>query len=351
MGRLSCYYHAKRCDEQVNTSKLTVNETKNSGVNSLTTPSTEQPQKLTFLKRYKDLRKNGALISMTLPGMIFLFCFAYLPMFGILIAFKDYKYSKGILGSDWVGFNNFAYLFGTRDAWQITFNTLYLNTLFIILGTIASIGLALLMNEVRNKWLNKIFQSTFFFPYLLSWVVVSYMTYALLNVEYGLINKIIAFFGFDAIEWYTKAQYWPAILVIVNIWKGAGYVSLIYLAGMLGISQEYYEAAKMDGANKLQQIRYITVPLIVPLITFMTLLAIGRIFYADFGLFYNVTRDSGMLYPVTDVIDTYVFRMLRTVGDIGMASAAGFYQAVVGFILVLGSNWVVRRIDEEKSLF
>lgn len=294
---------------------------------------------------------NFPLLSMALPGIIFLFCFAYLPMFGIIIAFKNYKYDKGIFFSEWVGWDNFKFLFATNEALQATYNTLLMNTLFIVFGTIAAIILALMLNEIKNKVINVVFQSALFFPYLLSWVIVSYMVYAVLDANLGLINKLLIQIGINPIQWYTEAKYWPGILTLVTLWKGAGYTSIIYLSGMLGISHDYYEAARIDGANKWQQITRITLPLITPLITIMTLMAIGRIFYADFGLFYTVPRDIGFLRDTTEVIDTYVYRMFRATGDTGMASAAGFYQSVVGFVLVFGSNWIVKKINSDNSLF
>ncbi|MBP1994489.1 ABC transporter permease [Paenibacillus eucommiae] len=304
----------------------------------------------TWRFRLRRVVKNRWLLLMTLPGMLFLLIFSYLPMFGILIAFKDFRYADGIWGSKWVGFKNFEFLFATRDVWSVTFNTLMLNSLFIVCGLIVSVALALLMFEVKNRILNTIFQSSYFLPYLLSWVLVGYFVYAMLTTD-GFVNQILAYFGIESVSWFTSPGYWPAILVLVSVWKSAGYTSIIYLASILGINTEYYEAAKLDGATKLQQVFYITLPLIIPVITIMMLLQIGRIFYADFGLFYNVTRDSGMLYATTDVIDTYVFRMLRKVGDFGMASAAGFYQAVVGFILVFVSNLIVRKVDKDNALF
>lgn len=297
------------------------------------------------------LLRDAPLLSMTLPGVLLLLVFAYLPMFGIMIAFKNFRVSDGIWGSEWVGFANFRYLFSSSDAWRITFNTLFLNALFIAFGTVAAVALALLMNEIRNRWLNRVLQSFLFFPYLLSWVLVGYIVFALLRMENGLVNNALAALGLPPVNWYMESKYWPAILLLISVWKSAGYNSIIYLAAMLGINPEYYEAARIDGASKLQQISRIKLPLLAPVLTMMTLLQIGRIFYADFGLFYNVTRDSGMLYETTDVIDTYVFRMLRTVGDIGMASSAGFYQAVVGFLLVLLSNLIVRRMDKDNALF
>jgi putative aldouronate transport system permease protein len=301
-------------------------------------------------KTLRNLQENRWLILMTMPGMLFLFVFSYLPMFGILIAFKDYRYADGIWGSKWVGFKNFEFLFATEDVWRVTGNTFMLNALFILCGLIISICLALLMYEVKNKYLGAIFQSSYFLPYLLSWVLVGYFVYAMLTTD-GLVNQILGYFGMESISWFTSPAYWPLILVLVSVWKGAGYTSIIYLASMLGINTEYYEAARIDGASKLQQILRITLPQIMPVITIMLLLQVGRIFYADFGLFYNVTRDSGMLYATTDVIDTYVFRMLRKVGDFGMASAAGFYQAIVGFVLVFVSNAIVRKVNKDNALF
>lgn len=299
----------------------------------------------------KKWRKHIGLFSMTLPGMLLLFAFSYLPMFGIVIAFKNYRAVDGIWGSEWVGLDNFKYLFYSSDALQITYNTLFLNFLFIVSGLVFSVTLALMMNEVKNKLLNRIYQSSYFFPYILSWVIVGYITFTLLRMDNGLLNNLLVYLQFDPIQWYAEAKYWPAILTIVNAWKVTGYLSIIYLAGMLGISHEYYEAAKIDGASRLKQIFYITLPLLMPLIIIMTLLQIGKIFYSDFGLFYNITRDSGLLYDSADVIDTYVFRMMRKVGDVGMASAAGFYQAVVGFILVLLSNAIVKKLDRDSALF
>ncbi|OCT10807.1 sugar ABC transporter permease [Paenibacillus pectinilyticus] len=297
------------------------------------------------------MRKNKWLLAMAAPGALFLLIYAYTPMLGLVIAFKRYRFDEGIFGSKWVGFQNFEFLFATRDAWRITLNTLYLNALFIVIGTVSSLIVALLLNEVRKKGLLKFYQSALFFPYFLSWVIVGYFTFALLNYDSGMINKLLESFGFSKIQWYAKPNYWPFILIIVYVWKNIGYFSVIYLASMMGIGHEYYEAAKIDGANKWQQITKITIPLLTPVITIMTLLQIGRIFYADFGLFYHVPQNTGMLYETTDVIDTYVFRSLRMLGDVGMASAAGFYQAVVGLVLVLLSNWIVRRINPDNALF
>jgi len=301
-------------------------------------------------RMYNVLRRNFTLLTMTLPALLFVIAFNYLPMGGIVIAFKDYRFDQGIFGSSWVGFKNFYYLFSTADAWRITFNTLYLNFLFIVMGTLAAIVLALMMNEVRSRWLNGVYQSLLLLPYFLSWVIIKYFSYALLESD-GLVNNVLKALGYETINFFSEPAYWPLILVLTSIWKGVGFSSLIYLAAILGINREYYEAAEIDGANKLQQIFKITLPLIRSLIIMLTILAIGGIFRADFGMFYNVTHDQGLLYSTTDVIDTYVFRMMRSIGDFGMASAAGLYQSIVGLCLVLLTNWVVRKVDEENSLF
>lgn len=300
---------------------------------------------------FHTFRKNKWLLIMCMPAMLLILAFSYLPMFGMIIAFKNYRANKGFWGSEWVGFDNFKFLFATKDAWTVTFNTVFLNALFIVFGLIASVAIAIMLNEIRKKAFLKFYQSALFFPYFLSWVIVSYFVFALLSGDNGLVNKVLGNLGLTEPSWYSTPHFWPIILTLVYLWKNVGYLSIIYVAGLIGINEEYYEAAKIDGATRLQQIFKITLPLLTPLIITMTLLQIGRIFYADFGLFYNVTLNSGMLYQTTDVLDTYVFRSLRVLGDVGMASAAGMYQAVVGFILVMLSNWSVRKIDKDSALF
>jgi len=299
----------------------------------------------------RSVRQNGSLFLMALPGLLLLLAFNYLPMAGLVIAFKDYKPIKGVMASNWSGLHNFKYLFGTEIASRITINTLLLNGVFIITGIIASLLIALLLNEVRVHYLTRVYQSAVFFPFFVSWIVVGYFVFALLNTDSGLINKLLTSLGLETVDWYSSPKFWPAILTAANLWKNAGYWSIIYLAGMMTISQEYYEAARIDGASRIQQIVYITLPLLLPIIIVNLLLSIGRIFFADFGMFYYVTRNNPLLYPTTDVIDTYVFRALRSLGDYGMASAASFYQSLVGFTLVVAANWAVKRFAPDKSLF
>jgi putative aldouronate transport system permease protein len=286
------------------------------------------------------------------PGLAYLIINNYLPMFGMFIAFKDINYSKGLLGSDWVGFKNFEYLFKTSDAWVITRNTIVYNGAFIVIGTVLSIAVAILLNEIKVKILSRFYQSVIVLPYLISFVVVGYLVYAALSMETGFMNKtILPMLGLESISWYTEPKYWPFILTIVHLWKSIGFSCVVYLASIISIDHEYYEAATLDGASKWQQIWSITIPLLIPVITMLTLLGIGRIFYSDFGLFYQVPMNSGTIADTTNVIDTYVYRGLMQLGDIGMSSAAGVYQSIVGFTLVLVSNYIVRKVNKENALF
>lgn len=300
----------------------------------------------------KKMKRYKILFLMTLPGIIYLLINNYLPMLGIVIAFKNYNAIDGFFGSEWVGLKNFEYLFKTKDAWVITRNTLLYNTVFIILNTVFALGLAIFLNEIKNKIAARFYQSVVILPHLISTVIVGFLVFALLSVENGFINNtLFPMFGVEPISWYSESKYWPYILTIVNMWKGVGYLSVVYLAAIIGIDKEYYEAADLDGASKWKQIRYITIPMIVPIITIMTLLAIGRIFYADFGLFYQVPLNAGAIQSTTDVIDTYVYRALLNTGDIGMSSAAGMYQSLVGFTLVFISNYIVRKRSKDNALF
>lgn len=273
-------------------------------------------------------------------------------MMGIIIAFKKVDFSRGILASPFAGIDNFKFLFATKDAFTITRNTLLYNVAFIVVNTIVGIAIAILICEVKDKRSKKIFQSIILLPFLMSMVILSYIVYAFLSTENGLFNhSILKLFGMDPISWYGQPKYWPFILVIVNCWKGVGYGCLIYIAAIIGIDASCFEAAQLDGATKWQEIKHITLPSLVPTITILTLLSIGRIFYSDFGLFYQVPMNSGILQPTTNVIDTYVYRALLELGNIGMSSAAGVYQSLVGFAIVMFSNWVVKRADSDRALF
>lgn len=304
-------------------------------------------------KRKNQYRKYAPLLIMMIPGLLYILINNYLPMLGIVIAFKDVNFAKGILQSDWVGFANFEYLFKTTDAYIITRNTILYNLVFIILGTVLSLAAAILLNEIKSKVLVKAYQSIITLPHLISMVIVGYLGFAFLSPDTGFLNKtVLPWLGIEeGISWYTENKYWPWILTLVHFWKAIGYSSIVYFAALLGIDEEYYEAARLDGATRWQQIRHVTLPIIVPVITMLTLLNIGRIFYSDFGLFYQVPMNSGALFESTSTIDTYVFRGLMGSGDIGMSTAAGVYQSIVGFILVIVANLVVRRANKDNALF
>ncbi|MCC3371519.1 sugar ABC transporter permease [Cohnella sp. REN36] len=305
---------------------------------------------------FRDLNKNKAFLTMVLPGAIWFIVFCYLPMPGALLAFKQYRFDQGgffaaLLHGEWTGFKNFEFLFRAEDAYIITRNTVLYNLVFIFLGLALSVSMAIILFNLTQKRWAKFYQTAMFLPYFLSWVIVSYFAFSFLSVDKGILNHILAWFGAEPIQWYADKTYWPFILVFMSMWKSVGYSSVIYLAAISGIDKSYYEAAMIDGASKWQQTTRITVPLIKPMMIILTILAIGGIFRADFGLFFQIPRDSGLLFPVTNVIDTYVYRSMKVLGDFGLASAAGFYQSVVGFVLVIGANWFVKKVNEEQALF
>lgn len=299
---------------------------------------------------WRLLLHNRELFMLALPAVLFKIIFNYLPLIGLVIAFKRFNFTQGIWGSDWVGFKNFHFFFASDNAFRITRNTILYNGSFIILTTCIAVTLAILMNEINRRWL-KIHQTVLFLPYFLSWVVVSYVTQGFLDHKNGFLNVLLVQLGADPIKWYQSPVYWPAIIILVYLWKAVGFSTLIYYAGILGIDPSYYEAAKIDGASKLQMVRNITIPLLTPLITILFIVAVGNIFRADFGLFYFVPNDVGFLYSATDVIDTYIYRSLRVVGDIGMSTAVGLYQSIVGFILVLSTNWIIRKTNSDNALW
>lgn len=302
-------------------------------------------------KKKKDWRTLPLLI-LTVPGLLYLLINNYLPMIGIFIAFKDVDYSKGIFASDWIGFENFKFLFRTKDAFIMTRNTILYNLAFILLGTILSIFIAIIMCEIIKLFISKFFQAGMILPNLVSMVIVSYLVYAFLNADSGFINNsILKAFGKAPVNWYSEAQFWPFILVIVNLWKSAGYSAIIYMASISGIDPGLYEAAKIDGAGKIRQIFSITLPMLKPIVFMLLIMAVGKIFNSDFGLFYQVPMNSGSIYSTTQTIDTYVYRALMQLSDIGMSSAAGLYQSVVGFILVIATNALVRKFDKDSALF
>lgn len=302
-------------------------------------------------KLKKRLIRYIPLYIMALPGLLYLFINNYMPLPGLVLAFKKYNAKKGIFGSANVGFKNFKYLFATKDAFVITRNTILYNVVFIIVNTVLAVFVAILLAEMTSK-LKKTYQIIILLPFMISMVIVSYLVFGFLSNDNGFLNNtILKALGKEPVQWYMQKQYWPFILVFVNAWKVIGYNCIIYLSSILGIDRSIYESASIDGAGKWTQIAKITIPLLKPTIIMMTLLAVGRIFYSDFGLFYQVPQNQGALFSVTNTIDTYVYRGLLELGDMSMASAAGLYQSVVGFICILAANLIVRKLDSESALF
>ena len=305
--------------------------------------------------KWEKFKDNGELLSLTIPGTLWFILFAYLPMFGILIAFKEWRIHGGFfesfIKSEWIGFKNFGFLFSSSDAWVITRNTVLYNIVFIILGIVLPVTLAILLKELLNKKLSKFYQSAMFLPYFLSWVIVSYCLYTFLSPSKGLVNGVLEMFGQEGISWYTEAKYWPFIIIFMSQWKGIGYGTVVYLASICGMDKSLYEAAMIGGASKWQQVKYITLPLLKPVMIIMFITSVGGMFRSDFGLFYQLPKNTGALYPVTNVIDTYVYNGLMNLGNIGMSSAAALYQSFVGLILILVTNGIVRKVDEENAFF
>ncbi|HEY9060535.1 MAG TPA: ABC transporter permease subunit [Pseudobacteroides sp.] len=332
---------------------MTTNASTTPDVN-ITPNASTAPKKKNFWKKtgfIQELVKNKAMFLMLLLPFTLVFVNYYLPMFGVIIAFKNFNYSDGFLGSPWSGLENFKFLFMSDAAWQITRNTILYNLFFIVLGLIFAVLFALALNELRNKFAARLYQSIIFLPYFLSWVVVAYLALAFLDPN-GFFNKtIVNIFNLQTVDWYASPQYWPYILVLINLWKNIGYGIVIYIAGISGIDQEYYEAAVLDGASKLQQIRYITIPFLIPFMIVTVIINLGNIFRSDFGLFYQIPMQQGLLAPSTEVLDTYIYKALIMSGDLGMSSAAGLYQSVIGFFTVLIANWAVGKISKENKIF
>ncbi|NWL87124.1 MULTISPECIES: ABC transporter permease [unclassified Paenibacillus] len=298
-------------------------------------------------------KQDTELTLLALPTTVWYILFCFLPMFGIIIAFKNFKITGGFLSnvfnSSWSGFKNFEFLFKSNDAWIIIRNTLGYNFLFIILNIVIPVTLALMIGHLHNRRAGKVYQTMMFLPYFLSWVVVSAVIWAFLSFDKGIANQMLLQMGSEPVNWYMEPQYWPFFLVFMNIWKGLGYGMVVYLATITGIDSTYYEAAVIDGASIWQQTKYITLPMMKLVIVMMFILAVGRIFYTDFGLFFQVPRDSNSLFNVTTTIDVLVYKQLKT-ATVGMASAAAFVQSVMGCLTILLANWIVRRIDPDSAM-
>ncbi len=311
---------------------------------------TIQLHKPHLLKKLAKWKRFIPIYIMMLPGFLYLFINNYMPLPGLVIAFKQYNARKGIFGSNWIGFKNFEYLFKTSDAFVITRNTILYNLAFIVVNTVMAVLVAVILSELNGKR-KKVYQSVILLPNLISTVIIGYLVFSFFSVENGFVNNsILPAFGLKPVDWYSEPKYWPFIIIFVSAWKSVGYNCIVYLATILGFDRAYYESALVDGANRWKQFKYITLPLLKPTIIMLTLMAIGRIFYSDFGLFYQVPMNQGALYSTTNTIDTYVYRGLLQLGNISMSAAAGLYQSVIGFILVLGANMLVRKVDKDSAL-
>lgn len=299
----------------------------------------------------RALRKNRVLLMMLIPAFLYFFIFSYLPMSGAIVAFKSYNFREGIFGSPWVGFSNFEYFFKSGQAWTVTRNTILYNVGFIVVNTVLQMGLAIFISEIGGKYFKKVTQTAMFLPYFISWVVVGMIAYNFLNVDYGTVNTILNKLGMESINFYGTKWVWPIIITAFCAWKNVGYGTVLYLAAIMGIDQEIYEAAQIDGANIFQRIFKVTIPCLVPTLIILTLLSIGNIFRGDFQMFYQLVGNNGPLFPITDVIDTFTFRSLIQSGEVGMSAAAGLYQSVFCFITIVFTNFLVKKYDPDYSLF
>lgn len=305
-------------------------------------------------KRYTfltDIRRNPLSYLMLIPAALYTLVFGYLTIPYMLSAFQNYNYRDGLFGSPYVGLKNFEFFFKSNAAPRVIGNTVFLNIMFITFTLIVSVTVALLLNELHHAKLKKFLQSTYLFPYFLSWIVINYVVYTLTSNKYGIINQVLALFGAKPINFYTKGSYWPAILVIAKVWKDMGMNIVIYLAVITGFDPQIYEAAMIDGAGRFRACISITLRLLMPTICMLTIMSVGKIFNGDFGMIYALVGDNGMLQKTTDVIDTYVFRTLRQTGNPSQSMAISLFQSVLGFITVCGANWIARRFFSEGALF
>ncbi|WP_270493696.1 ABC transporter permease [Eisenbergiella porci] len=300
---------------------------------------------------HRELRKHKTMYLMALPTLIYFVVFSYIPMLGVVLAFKRYNYNDGIFHSPWVGFSNFKFLFQSGTLMHITANTILYNLAFLVLGVITQVGTALLLNEIHSKLYRKITQSFMFLPYFISYVVLGVLVYNIFSYDTGLLNNLRGLLGMEKFSAYTDTGIWKYVLVFLEQWKGLGYGVVVYMAAITGISAEYYESARIDGASHWQEIRYISLPLLKPTIIIITLFAVGKIMKGQFELFYQVIGSNGVLFNATDIIDTYVFRSLTQTFDVGLGSAAGFYQSLFGLLFIMAVNGIVKRMNPEYALF
>lgn len=311
------------------------------------------PKKQSFWRKVKE---NRVWLLFCLPGTLFLIVFFYIPVFANVVAFQNFQYSSqgfiySVLHSPWVGLQNFKFFFQSQDFWIILRNTVGYNIAFLFFNFFFAIFNGIIMSQLRNRKLLKVYQTSMLFPYFLSWAVLTYFVYAFLSPDKGIINELIKAAGGKAIDFYNTPAVWPAILIFLGVWKGLGYNSILYFATAMGINPEYYDAAMVDGANKWQQIKNVTLPQILPIATLMLILNVGGIFRSDFGLFYLIPRNSGTLINISQTFDTFIYRALTTSNDIGMSTAAGLIQSVVGMIMIIGTNMIVRKKQPDAALF
>ena len=314
-------------------------------------------RKKTNIKKKRWTKDDTELTILALPTAVWFIIFSYLPMFGIIIAFKNYKLSAGhgfiysLFHSEWCGFDNFKFFIQSNAFTMLLRNTILYNIVFIILGLVLPVTLAIMISLIYSKFKSKVYQTLMFFPHFMSWVVASYFVFAFLSPDKGILNQIITHFGGQGIQWYSNPKYWPLILVIMNLWKTVGYSMVVYLASITGIDGSLYEAAVIDGATKFQQAKYITIPSIKPIVIMMFILNVGKIFYSDFGLFYQVTQGiPNSLYKVASTFDTYIYNALQTNVAIGKTAAAGFFQSIACCITILLANYIVSKIDSDSAI-
>jgi len=301
-----------------------------------------------FKKKTRIFKSNLELFIMTIPGIVLLVLFSYLPMYGLILAFKNYKFSDGIWGSQWTGLKNFEFFFTSGVLGRLLRNTVGLNLIFLIFNTVITLVLALLLYEVSNRFAIRIFQTVIFLPFVVSWVAAAFALYANISEVHGILNGLMEFFGKEPIMFYKEAKYWPVILLICYLWKNIGYGTVIYYGNLISVDKSYFEAAELDGASRIQIMRYISLPFIRPIVTMFFILSLGRVFSADFGMFYYLTKNSRLLYSTTDVIDTFVY---RSMGNVGMTTAVGLCQSVVGLIILLLANKIANKYSEEGAMF
>lgn len=299
----------------------------------------------------QDLRKNRVYLCLLIPAIAYVLIFSYTPMVGVIMAFKRYNFAQGLFDSPWVGLNNFKFLVASNKLWPLTRNTLLYNIAFIVVGIVMEVGFAVIINEMRCKWFKKIFQSFIFLPYFISWVIASAVVQTLLDYDSGLISRTVKSLGLPMVNVYVNAAPWPFLLVFFRMWKGVGYGSIVYLSAISGIDAEMYEAAEIDGANSWQKMFKITLPNLVPTMVIMFLLACGQIFRGDFGMFYQLIGNNGVLLEVGDILDLYIYRAMTGNANLGYGAAAGLYQSVLCFATILLANFIVKKVQPDYTLF